>query len=128
MPTYAVCNQDGELISVGTVLPDPMPEELNFVELNGVQIRMMDEGALWDCGLMEPIPVPPTLSNIERFQNLPPEKANAILSLSGGLLMQAGVIWQNTYAMPNGSMSKAALRPIADVLLEAALPLVTEES
>ena len=60
----------------------------------------------------------------EIFNKLDPVRADAILKLAGGLISQAGVVWDATYAMSNDDPSKAALVPIAEQLLEAALPLL----
>lgn len=61
----------------------------------------------------------------EIFNNLLPENAQAIIDLATGLISRAGEVWDNTYAMPVDAPGKEALRPIAEAVLEAALPLIT---
>lgn len=61
----------------------------------------------------------------EIFNNLSSENAQAIIDLATGLLNRAGEVWDNTYAMPVDAPGKEALRPIAEAVLEAALPLIS---
>ena len=73
----------------------------------------------------EPEPEPVALTNQEMFAMVPTAKAKAIVEAAGGLVGKAGVVFDAVYAMPNDDPAKAPLQPIAEVLLTAALPLVT---
>lgn len=55
-----------------------------------------------------------------------PARLEAIVSLSLGLIHQAGMIWDATYVLANDNPAKAALRPIAEELLLAGLALLQE--
>ncbi len=74
------------------------------------------------------VPSDEPLSNAERFAQLPADQAEAILTLSVGLLMEAGPVWDATTAMSDDTPGKAALLPIAGALLDAALPLLDPET
>jgi len=72
------------------------------------------------------LPPLPTVvvTNAERFAAIPALKAQAILNLSGALLVQAGTVFDATFAMDPDNPAFPALQPIADALLDAALPLL----
>ncbi len=66
----------------------------------------------------------PSCLGMDYFLSLPPEEQQAILLLAGGLVGRAGEIWDNTVLIPDEDPSKDTLRVVAEVALEAALPLL----
>lgn len=50
MTGYMVVDKNGEAVSVGTVLADPLPKGMNAVKLSDVDYRALVDGeALWDA-------------------------------------------------------------------------------
>lgn len=80
---------------------------------DGVLVEVIGEDS-------EPLP----LLGMEYFLSLGPEEQQAILVLAGGLVQRAGEIWDNTVLIPEEDASKEVLKVVAEVALEAALPLL----
>lgn len=63
---------------------------------------------------------------MDYFLSLPAEQQQAILTLAGGLVQRAGEVWDGTTAIPDDDPAKEPLRVVAEVALEAALPLLEQ--
>ena len=61
MTTFAVHDADGTLVSVGTVLADPMPDGLAVVQLDDVNAtKLLREGWRWDPATLGVTIAPPS--------------------------------------------------------------------
>jgi hypothetical protein len=66
MSTYLVYGEDGEAVSIGTVLADPMPDGLTVVELSEVDAGVLAAGrGRWDAATLSVVGTPEHLWPIE---------------------------------------------------------------
>lgn len=69
-------------------------------------------------------PEPSQLSPVDIFNALPPEQAEAVLSVALGLVNQAGPLFDSAMQIPEEDPSNQPISIIAGVVLDAALPLI----
>jgi hypothetical protein len=57
--TYLIHNADGEAVSIGTVLADPMPEQLTVIELAEADADLLAAGrGIWDAATLSVVTKP----------------------------------------------------------------------
>lgn len=67
--TYLIHDEDGNAVSIGTVLADPMPDGLTVVELDPADADLLAAGrGLWDAD---------TLSVVVKPEHLWPQQYNS---------------------------------------------------
>ncbi len=81
------------------------------------------DGTVVSTEALAPLDITP-VSPSAMFEAMDPALALAVVTVAAGMVARAGEIWDNTFAMPNEAPGKEALRPIAEAVLEAALPLL----
>jgi len=59
MTTYLIHDEDGNAVSIGTVLADPMPDHLTVVELDAADVDLLAAGrGLWDADTLSVVVKP----------------------------------------------------------------------
>ena len=75
-----------------------------------------------------PIPEPVIETAIDKLSQLPPEQAEAVMSLGLGLIDKAGDLYSALTKMSASNTARPAIDLITDAVLTAALPLLAEDT
>ena len=69
MITYLIHDDDGNAVSIGTVLADPMPDGLTVVQLTAEDADVLAQGkGRWDAFTLSVVPTPKHLWPIEQSE------------------------------------------------------------
>ena len=124
MTWFALCDADGELVAVGSVLPDPMPAGHNAYTISTEQEAIRSAGGIWNAATCEFDPCPESpITLYEQLLRDEPAKADAVIALALNLVEHAAEIDVARAGVSEANTARSFAIAVADQVVAAAAPL-----